>query len=131
MKVAKSNAPTGKGSADWFTGDVYIDGVKQADDQSAIGVAHVRFSPGSRTAWHTHPKGQILYITEGIGLVCKRGEKPKEIRPGDSAFIEPGEEHWHGATPERYMSHVAIQESGEDGKPVTWLEQVKEEDYKA
>lgn len=129
MKVVKSSIPTAQGPADWFTGVVYIDGIRQADEQSAVGAAHVRFTPGARTAWHTHPKGQTLYVTEGIGYVCKRGEKPQEIRPGDSVFIEPGEEHWHGATATRYMSHVAVQESDETGKPVTWLEHVTDEEY--
>jgi quercetin dioxygenase-like cupin family protein len=117
------------GPADWFTGNVSIDGIRQADEQSAIGVAMVRFSPGARTAWHTHPKGQTLYVTSGVGYVCRRGEKPEEIKAGDSIFIEPGEEHWHGAQADHFMEHVALQESDETGKPVTWLEHVTDEEY--
>lgn len=129
MKFTENNTvPSQKGPADWFTGDVYIDGIKNADEQSAVGVAHVRFTPGARTAWHTHPKGQTLYVTDGVGYVARRGEKPQLIKPGDSVFIEPGEEHWHGATDTRFMAHVALQESDENG-PVTWLEHVTDEEY--
>jgi quercetin dioxygenase-like cupin family protein len=88
----------------------------------------VRFTPGARTAWHTHPKGQTLYITDGIGLVATRGGV-QEIRPGDVVYIEPNEEHWHGATPARFMSHVAIQEADKNGQVVTWLKHVTDEEY--
>ena len=91
MKFTQSGGQTGRGPADWFTGDVYIDTIKNPDDQSAIGCAHVRFTPGARTAWHSHPKGQTLYVTDGIGLVSYRGEEVVEIRPGDVVYIEPGE----------------------------------------
>jgi quercetin dioxygenase-like cupin family protein len=129
MKVSKSTRQTSIGPKDWFTGTVYIDPLKDADEQSAIGCAHVRFSPGARTAWHTHPKGQTLYVTDGVGLVARRGGKVEEITPGDVVFIEPGEEHWHGAEPGRFMAHVAIQEADEKGSPVTWLEHVSDEEY--
>lgn len=129
MKVIKGNIPTMKGPADWFTGDVYVDGIRQADEQSAVGVAMVRFTPGARTAWHTHPKGQTLYVTSGVGFVCNKGEEPREIRAGDSVFIEPGEVHWHGASPKQFMEHVALQESDENGQPVTWLDHVTDEEY--
>ena len=93
MKITRSGAQTGHGPADNFSGDVYIDTIKNPDEQSAIGCAHVRFTPGARTAWHHHPKGQTLYVTDGIGLVCYRGGTAIEIRPGDVVYIEPGEEH--------------------------------------
>lgn len=128
MKYTESSKNTNKGPADWFTGDVYIDPIRDADEQSAVGCAHVRFTPGARTAWHTHPKGQTLYVTDGIGFVARRGGEVTEIRPGDVVYIEPNEEHWHGATPNRFMAHVAIQESDENG-PVTWLEHVTDEEY--
>jgi quercetin dioxygenase-like cupin family protein len=99
MKLTRSAGQTGQGSADWFTGTVFIDTVRNPDVQSAIGCAHVRCAPGARTAWHSHPKGQTLYVTDGIGLVARRGSPPIEIRPGDVVYIEPNEEHWHGATP--------------------------------
>lgn len=129
MKITHSAGRTAHGPADWFTGDVLIDGLREADDQSAIGCAHVRFSPGARTAWHSHPRGQTLYVTDGIGLVAYRGGEVVEIRPGDVVYIEPGEEHWHGATPDRFMAHVAMQEADEQGEVVTWLEHVTDEEY--
>jgi quercetin dioxygenase-like cupin family protein len=129
MKYTQSSQATGKGPADWFTGDVYIDSVRNPDDQSSVGCAHVRFTPGARTVWHSHPKGQTLYVTDGIGLVANRNDEIKEIRPGDIVYIEPGEEHWHGATPNRFMSHVAIQEADEQGEVVTWLNPVTDEEY--
>lgn len=129
MKLTRSSTDTGAGPAHWFTGDVYIDSIRHPDDQSAVGCAHVRFAPGARTAWHHHPRGQTLYVTDGIGYVACRGGRPQEIRPGDVVYIEPGEEHWHGATPGRFMAHVAIQESDDQGEVVTWLERVTDEEY--
>jgi quercetin dioxygenase-like cupin family protein len=131
MKITPSSSETATGPDDWFTGDVYIDGIRNPDAQSAVGCAHVRFTPGARTAWHHHPKGQTLYVTDGIGYVACRGGEPQEIRPGDVVYIEPGEEHWHGATPARFMAHVAIQEADDQGEVVTWLEHVTVEEYTA
>jgi quercetin dioxygenase-like cupin family protein len=131
MKLTKSSRRTAKGPADWFTGDVYIDAIRDPDEQSSVGCAHVRFMPGARTAWHKHPMGQTLYVTDGIGLVAKRGGEAQEIRPGDVVYIEPNEEHWHGAVPDRFMSHVAIQEADDTRSPVTWLQHVTEEEYSA
>ena len=121
MKFTKSTRPTNRGPETWFTGAVFIDPIRDPDEQSGIGCAHVRFTPGARTAWHHHPKGQTLYVTDGLGLVCRRGGNPQEIRPGDVVYIEPGEEHWHGATPDRFMAHVAMQEADASGQVVTWL----------
>jgi quercetin dioxygenase-like cupin family protein len=131
MKLIKGTRSTIKGPADWFMGDVYIDSLKDPDEQSAVGCAHVRFTPGARTAWHTHPKGQTLYVTDGVGLVARRGGDVQQIQPGDVVFIEPGEEHWHGATTDRFMAHVAIQEADEQGVPVTWFDHVTDEEYAA
>jgi quercetin dioxygenase-like cupin family protein len=131
MKVTSSSGQTGWGPSDWFTGTVFADTVRNPDEQSAIGCAHVRFAPGARTAWHWHPKGQTLYVTDGIGLVAFRGGKPIEIRPGDVVFIEPGEEHWHGATPDRFMAHVAMQEADDQGQVVTWLKHTTDAEYGA
>jgi quercetin dioxygenase-like cupin family protein len=89
----------------------------------------VRFSPGARTAWHSHPKGQTLYVTDGIGYVASRGGDRREIRPGDVVYIEPGEEHWHGATADRFMAHVAMQEADEHGEVATWGEHVTDQEY--
>lgn len=129
MKLTTSGGQTATGPADWFTGTVYIDPVRTPDDQSAVGCAHVRFTPGARTVWHSHPKGQTLYVTDGIGYVGHRNSPPHEIRPGDVVYIEPGEEHWHGASPDRFMAHVAIQEADAHGQVVTWLDPVTDADY--
>lgn len=126
----RSGGKTAVGPADWFTGTVHIDGIRDPDKQSAIGCAHVRFTPGARTAWHHHPKGQTLYVTDGIGLVATR-DSVQEIRPGDVVYIEPGELHWHGGTPDRFMAHVAIQEADAAGQVVTWLEHVTDDEYSA
>ena len=130
MKITPSGGRTVAGPADWFTGTVSIAGGRAPDEQPASGGAHGRFAPGARTAWHRHPRGQTLYVTDGIGLVSRRGGEPQEIRPGDVVFIEPGEEHWHGATPERFMAHVAMQEADDQGQVVTWLEHVTDEEYR-
>jgi quercetin dioxygenase-like cupin family protein len=130
MNVTPSAGQTAEGPGDWFTGDVLIDTIRNPDDQSAIGCAHVRFSPGARTVWHSHPNGQTLYVTDGIGLVSGRGGEVVEIRPGDVVHIAPNEEHWHGATPDRFMAHVAMQEGDDQGQVVTWLEPVTDEDYR-
>jgi quercetin dioxygenase-like cupin family protein len=134
MKFTRSGDQSTNGPADWFTGTVYIDGIRNPDDQSAVGCAHVRFTPGARTAWHHHPRGQTLYVTDGIGYVARRGadggSAVQEIRPGDVVYIEPGEEHWHGATADRFMAHVAIQEADETGEVVTWLDHVTDDEYR-
>jgi len=129
MKLTPSGGSTAAGPADSFTGTVWIDRVRDPDAQTAIGCAHVRFAPGARTAWHHHPKGQTLYVTDGIGYVATRDGGVREIRPGDVVYVEPGEEHWHGATPDRFMAHVALQEADDAGRVVTWLEHVTDEEY--
>lgn len=129
MKLTKNTTPSARGPAEWFTGIVYVDSIRTPDEQSAVGAAHVRFVPGARTAWHHHPKGQTLYVTDGIGYVCRRGGKVETIQPGDVVYIEPGEEHWHGAAKDHFMAHIAMQEADENGEVVTWLEQVSNEEY--
>ena len=131
MRFTTSGGRTAPGPAETFTGTVFIDSIRTPDAESAVGCAHVRFAPGARTAWHTHPKGQTLYVTDGIGLVVTRGDGVRELRPGDVVYIEPGEEHWHGATPDRFMAHVALQEADASGTVVTWLQQVTDEEYAA
>jgi quercetin dioxygenase-like cupin family protein len=129
MRYTQSGGQTAPGPEDWFTGTVQIDAIRSPDEQSAVGCAHVRFSPAARTAWHTHPLGQTLYVTDGIGYVATRGDGRQEIRPGDVVYIEPGEEHWHGATAERFMAHVAIQEADAAGQVVTWGDHVTDTEY--
>jgi quercetin dioxygenase-like cupin family protein len=129
VKYTKSDGRTGVAPTDWFTGTVYIDGIRNLEEQSSVGCSHVRFTPGARTAWHHHPKGQTLYVTGGIGLVATRDRGAQQIRRGDVVYIEPGEEHWHGATPNRLVAHVAIMEADANGQVVTWLEHVTDEEY--
>jgi quercetin dioxygenase-like cupin family protein len=120
--------PSAKGPEDWFTGTVRIDPLHQANAPARVQCANVAFEPGARTAWHTHPLGQTLIVTSGFGLVQRWGGPVEEIRPGDVVWFEPGEKHWHGASPTTAMSHVAIQEQL-DGKAVEWLEKVSDEQY--
>ena len=118
-----------KGPADWFTGTVRINPLfLKADDPARTTGASVTFEPGARTAWHTHPLGQTLIVTAGCGLVQRKGGPIEEIRPGDVVWFPPGEKHWHGASPNTAMTHIAIQETL-DGKSVDWLEHVSDEQY--
>jgi len=102
--------PTGKGPAEWFTGEVWIDPIIQGEPTAKLSIGAVHFSPGARTAWHSHEGGQTLYVTEGRGVVQSRGEDAVEIRPGDVTYTPDGEEHWHGATREHFMTHLSITE---------------------
>lgn len=121
--------PSAIGPKDWFTGTVRIDSPFQADEPARVGGAIVTFEPGARTAWHTHPLGQTLFVTAGLGWAQREGGPVEEIRPGDIVWFPPGEKHWHGATPTTAMSHIAVAEKL-DGKSVDWLEQVSDEQYR-
>ena len=101
MKLTKSSSATNPGPAEWFTGAVYIDAVAAPTHGSRLNASSVHFAPGARTAWHIHPNGQTIYVTEGVGLAQRRGGPIEVIRPGDRVFFEPGETHWHGAAPNR------------------------------
>jgi quercetin dioxygenase-like cupin family protein len=131
MRLTPSTRPTTLGPSDSFTGTVFLDPVREPDKQSAIASVHVRFTPGSRTAWHSHPHGQTIYVTDGIGYAGTRDGTVLEFHPGDVVYFEPNEEHWHGATHDRFMSHLAMQEADENGTTVTWLEHVTDEQYTA
>ena len=120
--------PTKKSSSEWFTGTVWQDPIIEALEPARVRALKVSFEPGARTAWHTHPLGQTLHIISGTGLVGLRNEAPKIINAGDTVWIPPDEEHWHGATLTNSMSHIAIQEAM-DGKVANWLEKVTDEDY--
>ncbi len=121
---------TQKGPAEWFTGDVYIDAVAAPEATSTFAAAAVHFTPGARTAWHTHPHGQTIFVTDGVGLCQREGGPIETIHPGDRVFFEPGENHWHGAAPNRFMVHIAMQQNDESGSPVTWGEHVTDEEYR-
>jgi len=131
MQITRNSLDSTLGPANWFTGTVYIDPVAAAPAPARVQAASVHFTPGARTAWHTHPLGQTIWVTEGVGLCQSRGGPIETIRPGDRVFFEPGEEHWHGAAPRRFMTHVAMQEADESGSPVTWGEHVSDEEYAA
>src|SRR5438067_788355 len=120
MEITRAGSkPSGKGPADWFTGTVRIDPLFTAPAPARVGGAAVTFEPGARTAWHTHPLGQTLIVTAGVGWVQREGGLIEEIRPGDVVWFPPGEKHWHGATATTAMTHIAIQETL-DGKAVEW-----------
>ena len=130
MEIKRSGSqPSAKGPAEWFTGTVRIDPLFDAPVPARAAGASVTFEPGARTAWHTHPLGQTLIVTSGMGRTQRWGGPVEEIRPGDVVWIPPGEKHWHGASPTTAMTHIAIQEKL-DGKPVDWLEHVTAEQYR-
>ena len=133
MKITRSSTEgaTRKGPAEWFTGDVYIDSVATPAAPSRTLASLVHFMPGARTAWHRHPLGQSLFVTEGIGLVQRRGGPVEVIRPGDRVYIEPDEEHWHGAAPTRLMVHLALNEADDEHVAVHWGEHVSDDEYNA
>jgi quercetin dioxygenase-like cupin family protein len=129
MKITRGGSqPSAKGPADWFTGTVRIDAPFQTDAPARIGGATVTFEPAARTAWHTHPLGQTLFVTFGSGRVQREGGSIEEIRAGDVVWFEPGEKHWHGASPNTAMQHIAIAEAL-NGKVVEWMEKVSDEEY--
>ncbi|AWU92955.1 (R)-mandelonitrile lyase [Azospirillum ramasamyi] len=121
--------PSTKGPEEWFTGTVRIDPLFQANAPARAMAASVTFEPGARTAWHTHPLGQTLVVTAGVGRVQREGGPVEEIRPGDVIWFPPGEKHWHGASPTTFMTHIAIQEQL-DGKTVDWMEKVTDDEYR-
>jgi quercetin dioxygenase-like cupin family protein len=121
--------PSQKGPDDWFTGTVRIDPLFQAPEPARAGGAYVTFEPGARTAWHTHPLGQTLIVTAGFGWVQREGGPVEEIKPGDVVWFPPGLKHWHGASPNTAMTHIAVQETL-DGQAVEWMEKVSDEQYR-
>ena len=131
MDITRSGIDTTKGPEDWFTGDVYIDAVATARPPARVQASLVHFTPRARTAWHTHPLGQSIFVTEGVGLCQRRGGPVETIRPGDRVFFEPGEEHWHGATPTRLMVHLALNEVDDDHIPAEWGVHVTDAEYAA
>ena len=129
MEITRAdNHPGGPGPTDWFTGSVQIEMLFNGFDKERVQGANVSFEPGARTAWHTHPLGQTLVVTSGVGRVQRWGGPIEEIRPGDVVWFPAGEKHWHGAAPDEAMTHMAIQEVL-DGKTVDWMEKVSDRDY--
>jgi quercetin dioxygenase-like cupin family protein len=129
MKIQRSGSQASRqGPADYFSGSVRIDPLFQASDSARASGNQVTFEPGARTAWHTHPVGQTLIVTFGLGWVQREGGPVEEIRAGDVVWFPPGVKHWHGATRTTAMVHIAIQEAV-DGKSVDWLEQVSDSQY--
>jgi quercetin dioxygenase-like cupin family protein len=129
MEIKKCGSrPSARGPEEYFTGTVRVDPLFEAPDPARARSANVTFEPGARTAWHTHPLGQTLIVTSGLGRVQKWGGPVEEIRPGDVVWFEPNEKHWHGASPTVAMTHIAVQEAL-NGKVVDWMEKVSDEDY--
>jgi quercetin dioxygenase-like cupin family protein len=129
MEIRRSDSQTStNGPADWFTGKVRIKTLVEAPEPARVRGASVTFEPGARTAWHTHPLGQTLIVTSGLGRAQREGGHIEEIRPGDVVWFAPNEKHWHGATTTTAITHIAIQEAL-DGKAVEWMEHVTDEQY--
>ena len=120
--------PSGRGSAEYFTGVVRMDPLNSPPEPARVAMVHVTFEPGARTAWHTHPLGQTLIVTSGCGRVQRDGGPVEAIHAGDVVWFSPGEKHWHGAAATTAMSHIAVQEK-QDGTPVHWLEHVTDAQY--
>ncbi len=130
MKMTRS-ASTVPGPSDWFTGSVYLDALAEPAEPYRIAANSVHFTPGARTAWHSHPLGQTIFVTHGACLCQSRGGPVERVRPGERVYFEPGEEHWHGAAPDRLMTHVAIQQADGDGNIVSWGDHVSDREYGA
>ena len=129
MHITRSSIGTRIGQSEWFTGAVYVDVLAAPGGGSQVTASNVHFSPGARTAWHTHPNGQSIYVTEGVGRCQRRGGPVEEIRPGDRVFFEPGEDHWHGAAPDRFMVHIAMVQVDDAGNSATWGQHVTDDEY--
>ena len=131
MQLTKNGIKTSPGSNDWFTGTVFVDAMAAPAGVSRVSASSVHFTPGARTAWHTHPNGQTIFVVEGIGLAQGRGGPIEVIRPGDRVFFAPGEEHWHGACATRFMTHISMLDADEQGNNATWGPHVTDAEYAA
>jgi quercetin dioxygenase-like cupin family protein len=131
MQITRNSLDTAAAPEDWFTGSVYIDAVATPSGRSRLSANNVHFTPGARTAWHTHPNGQTIWVLEGVGLCQQRGGPVEVIRPGDCVFFEPGEEHWHGAAATRFMTHLSMLDVDEEGNSATWGAHVTDDEYGA
>jgi quercetin dioxygenase-like cupin family protein len=131
MQITRNSIKTMPGPSERFTGAVFIDQVAVPSGAARINASSVHFTPGARTAWHTHPNGQTIFVTEGEGRAQRRGGAVETIRPGDSVFFEPGEEHWHGASPTRFMTHIAMLEVDDNSNSAAWGNHVTDAEYGA
>ncbi len=131
MQSTRNSIETAPGPSEWFTGAVYVDAVAAPSNGSRLSASSVHFTPGARTAWHSHPNGQTIYVTEGVGLAQGRGGPVEVIRPGDRVFFEPGEDHWHGAAPTRFMTHLSLLDVDDEGTSATWGAHVTDQEYGA
>ena len=131
MQITRNSPDTAAGPEDRFTGSVYIDSVATPSAESRLSASCVHFTPAARTAWHTHPNGQTIWVLEGVGLCQREGGAIEVIRPGDRVFFEPGENHWHGAAPNRFMAHAAMVQVDDEGNSATWGEHVSDAEYAA
>src|SRR5207302_10191715 len=131
MQITNNSVETTAGPSEWFTGTVYIDAVATPSGPSRLSASSVHFTPGARTAWHTHPNGQTIYVLEGVGLAQRRGGPIEIIRPGDRVFFEPGDRHWHGATAKRFMTHLAMLDVDDEGNNAPRREHVTDEECDA
>jgi quercetin dioxygenase-like cupin family protein len=129
MQITRSGADTMVPPEDWFAGSAHIDVIAEPTPPSRILGGIVRFAPGARTAWHTHPVGQTIFVTEGVGLVQREGGPVEEVRPGDRVFFEPDENHWHGATPGHFHTQIAFDEADDAGNHNFWGRHVTDEEY--
>jgi quercetin dioxygenase-like cupin family protein len=129
VDLTQSGGETGTGPSEWFIGTVYMEPVASPSGPYRIAGTMVHFTPSARTAWHTHPNGQTIYVTAGIGLAQGDGGPIEVIRPGDRVFFHPGERHWHGASPKRSMTHLSLVEVDDDGNAANWAEHVTDDEY--
>ena len=129
MQITRNSINTTAGPSEWFSGAVYVDTVATPTGASRLSASSVHFTPGARTAWHTHPNGQTIFVTEGVGLAQRSGGPIEVIRPGDRVFFEPGENHWHCAAPTRFMTHIAMLDVDDNGNNATWGDHVSDVEY--
>jgi quercetin dioxygenase-like cupin family protein len=130
VQIVRNSLATEKCNPEWFTGDAFYDTIADVPAPARANALSVHFTPGARTAWHTHPLGQTIYVTDGVGLCQREGGLVEEIRPGDRVWFEPDEKHWHGAAPDRFMTHIGIGETDPDsGEAVAWDRHVSDAEY--
>lgn len=129
MDITRTRPTSSRGPAEWFSGEVWIDAVATPPAPSRMRLMSVHFAPGARAAWHRHPNGQAIHVTEGVGLAQRRGGPLETIRAGDTVWFAPGEDHWHGAAPDHFMTHLALHETDETGEAAYWGDHVTDEEY--